>query len=299
MRTKLTTLDDAIAGIAPGATLGLGGALLRRQPNALVRALIRRGTGDLTVQGWASSTATDLLAGAGLLKRFEGIYVGLFWKGLARNFRRAVEAGRVEVRDFSESAMVQRLRAGGQGLTFLHGKALLGTDMARRNPEQVREVRCPFTGERYHAVAAARPDVALIHGYVADEFGNVQMPVVRDTDDIDQLLAMAARRVIVSVERIVPHEVIRRRPALTYIPHTWVDAVVEAPFGAHPSACDGFYDEDDAHLETYIAASRSADTFETYLDEFVRRPGSEAGYQERQGGIAALRRLAVEPVEAW
>ena len=266
---------------------------------ALVRALVRHGIGDLTVLGWASTTAADLLAGAGLLKRYEGIYVGLFWHGLARNFRRAVESGQIDVRDFSESAMVQRLRAGGTGLSFLPTKALLGTDMARLNPDQVREIACPFTGERYHALAAARADVALIHGYVADEFGNVQMPVVRDTDDIDQHLAKAAGKVIVTVERIVPHEVICRRPALTYIPATWVEAVVEAPYGAHPSACDGFYDEDEAHLQAWIEASRSPEGFAGYVERYIRASGSEAGYQEAVGGAGALRALDVEPVETW
>lgn len=299
MRRKLTSIDDALARVRPGSTIALGGALLRRQPMALVRGLVRHGIGDLTVLGWASTTATDLLAGAGLLKRYEGIYVGLFWHGTARNFRRAVEAGRVEVRDFSESAMVQRLRAGGTGLSFLPTKALLGTDMARRNPDQVRELACPFTDDRYHALAAARADVALIHGYVADEYGNVQMPVVRDTDDIDQHLAKAADRVIVTVERIVPHEAICRRPALTYIPASWVEAVVEAPYGAHPSACDGFYDEDEDHLQAWIEASRTTDGFDAYVERHVRATGSEAGYQATIGGMDRLRTLDVEPVETW
>jgi glutaconate CoA-transferase subunit A len=293
MEDKVTDIRRAISTIAPGSTVAIGGSLLRRQPNALVREMVRQGIGDLTVQAFASSTATDLLAGAGLLRRFEGVYVGLFWAGLARNFRRAVEAGDVSVGDFPESAMIARFRAAAAGVGFAPLKSMLGTDMARHNPQQVREMVCPFTGQPYHALAAASPDVALIHGYAADRFGNVQWPVVRDSDDIDQLIARAAKRVIVSVERFIPHAEVRRRPTQTYIPHVWVGAVVEAPLGAHPGACDSLYDEDVEHLEAYLEASKTPAGFADYLRRFVHRAGDADGYLEAIGGETTRKRLQV------
>ena len=66
MKDKLVDLDTALAPIESGCTLALGGSLLRRQPNAAVRALIRRGIKDLTLLTWATTTATDMLAAAGL-----------------------------------------------------------------------------------------------------------------------------------------------------------------------------------------------------------------------------------------
>ncbi len=133
---------------------------------------------------------------------------------------------------------------------------LLGTGMAAHNPDQIRQITCPFTGRSYHAVEAAVADFTVLHGYIGDEYGNVQFPVQRDSDDIDPIMAKAAERLIVTVEKIVPHEEILRRPNLTYIPHLWVEAIVEAPFGAHPLSCDGYYDEDAAHMEYYQACSR-------------------------------------------
>ena len=93
MKEKLTTLEAALSPIVSGSTVMIGGSLLRRQPNAAVRQLIRNGIDDLTVMSWAGTTAVDMLAAAGAIRRWEGIYVGLFNYGLALNFRRAVENG--------------------------------------------------------------------------------------------------------------------------------------------------------------------------------------------------------------
>jgi glutaconate CoA-transferase subunit A len=295
MRKKQVSLEQALAPIESGSVLALGGSLLRRQPNAAVRHLIRRGIKDLTVLTWATTTTSDMLAAAGALRRWEGIYAGMFNLGLAPNFRRAVESGQLEVRDFSESAMVARFRAASAGLPYYPLRTLLGSDIARLNPEQIRPITCPFTGQPLHAIEAAHSDFALVHGYAGDEYGNVQWPVVRDSDDIDQMIASSTKRLIVTVERIVTHEQVRRRPALTYIPGEWVEAIVEVPYGAHPVACDSVYDEDEAHLADYLSRSRTAEGAQAYLDEFVRSSSSHEAYVERVGGHAALHALDVAP----
>lgn len=293
MREKLVELAAALRPVSSGSTVALGGSLLRRQPNAAVRELIRNGVRDLTVQTWAATTAVDMLAAADALRCYEGIYVGMFSHGLAPNFRRAVEAGQIEVRDFSETAMVARFRAASAGLEFMPLKTLLGSDIARLNPQQFREMHCPFSGAPLHAVAAAKADFTLIHGYVGDKYGNVQWPIVRDSDDIDQMIASSAKRLIVTVEKIVPHEEICRQPTLTYIPGNWVEAIVEVPYGAHPVACDAHYNEDEARLADYLAMNRSAEGARTWLDEYVHTPASHAAYIEKVGGLAALRALDV------
>ncbi|WP_162179327.1 CoA transferase subunit A [Pseudorhizobium marinum] len=294
MKEKLTTLDRALSPIVSGSTVMIGGSLLRRQPNAAVRQLIRNKVRDLTVLSWAGTTAVDLLAAAEAIRRWEGIYVGLFNYGLARNFRRAVESGRIEVRDFSETAMVARLRAAAQGMPFLPIRTLFGSDLAKVNPEQIRTFDCPFTGEKLQAIAAAEPEFTIIHGYAGDKYGNVQWPVVRDTDDMDQPMAAGAKRLIVTVEKIVSHDEIKKQPSLTYIPGQWVEAIVEVPYGAHPAACDTVYDEDDAHMNSYISRSKTADGVNAYLDEFARALPDHAAYLEKCGGLAALSALNVK-----
>ena len=112
-----------------------------------VRTLIRREIRGLPVLTWAATTALDLLAAAGAVRRHEGIYAGMFSFGLAPNVRRGVEGGAIEVRDFSETAMVARLRAATQGLPSLPIRTLFGSDIALRNPEQIREFTCPISAK--------------------------------------------------------------------------------------------------------------------------------------------------------
>ncbi|WP_161139385.1 CoA transferase subunit A [Propylenella binzhouense] len=292
MRVKRKSLEEALAPISSGASVAIGGSLLRRQPNAAVRNLVARGVSDLTVLSWAATTAVDFLAAAGAIRRWEGIYVGLFNHGLAPNFRRGVEEGRIVAREFSETAWVARLRAAAQGVPFLPIRGLFGSDIAVRNPDQIRTVTCPFTGDLLQAVPPAATDFTLIHGYMGDEYGNIVWPVVRDTDDVDPVFAAAATRLIVTVERIVPHELVKAQPTLTYIPGQWVESVVEVPYGSHPAACDAFYDADEAHLEAFALACRSGDGAAEYLDRYVRHR-DHASYLAAVGGIEALRAFDV------
>lgn len=298
MKNKLVSLEAALAPIPSGATLAIGGSLLRRQPNAAVRALIRRGITDLTLITWATTTATDMLAAAGAIRRWEGIYAGMFNHGLAPNFRRGVQSGTITARDFSECAIVARFRAAAAGLAFMPVRSLLGSDMAARNPEQIRPMTCPFTGDKLHAVAAAAADFTIIHGYAGDCHGNVQWPVVRDSDDIDQIMASGAKRLIVTVEKIIPHEQVKAQPTLTYIPGQWVEAIVEVPQGAHPAACDSIYDEDEEHLRLYLDHARTAEGMASYLDRFVRTPQTHQEYLQASGGAARLPSLSVQQADA-
>lgn len=281
MRVKLTSVAEAANLVSSGDTLAVGGSLLRRQPLALARELVRRDVHDLKLLTWASSLATDLLVGAGCVSAWEGIYVGMWWQGSARNFRRAAEAGSVRTVDQSESYMTARLRAAAMGLPFLPVSRIGGTTMSER--DDIRTVTCPFTGAELHAVAAARPDSTILHAYAGDEFGNIVWPVHRDSDDVDLIMAAGANRLIVSVERVIPHSEVVRRPNLTYIPHTKVDAVCEAPFGAHPGSCDTVYDEDEDELARWVAASGTEDTFREYIAETVREMPDHAGYLRRVG----------------
>jgi len=293
MESKLTTLRDAIARIPSGATLAIGGPLLRRQPISLVHELIRQKKTDLTLITWASTMATDLLAAAEAIRRWEGIYVGFFRHGLSPNFRRAVESGFIETHDYSESALVARFRAAGMGVSFLPTKALFGTGMVKKSPEEIKPIICPFTGDSYLALKAAETDFTLIHGYIADEYGNIQWPLVRDSDDIDQMMASASKRLIASVEKIVPHAQICEHPALTYIPHCLVEAIVETPYGAHPTATDCFYNEDEDALKEYLSLSSEPEGVHRYIEEYILSVKDHSAYLQKLGGKAALKALDV------
>lgn len=293
MKSKLTTLQDAVARIPDGASIALGGSLLRRQPMALVHEIVRQRKHDLTLLTWATTMATDMLAASDAIRRWEGIYAGFFRHGLAPNFRRAVQSGRIETHDYSESAFVARFRAAGMGLPFLPSKALLGTGMQGKSPDEVKPIVCPFSNVSLLALKAADTDFTLLHGYAADEYGNVQWPVVRDSDDIDQMMASASKRLIITVEKIIPHHQVRQRPALTYIPHNLVEALIEVPYAAHPTATDGFYDEDERVLKEWLAASASSEGAQAWLEAYVIGCPQREQYLEKVGGLAALQAFDV------
>lgn len=286
------SLEKAISMIPSSSSLAIGGSMIRRQPNALIRELIRQDKNDLDIRTFATGTSTDLLAANNSMKSWEGIYSGLFWYGQAYNFRKAVEKGEITVKDYSESTMSARLRAASQGNTFAPTKSFLGTGMAEYNKEDIKEIVCPFTGEKYHAVPALCTDFTLIHGYVGDEYGNIQMPLVRDTDDMDFHFAMASNRLIVTVEKIVSHKEISKYPTLTYIPHNLVEAIVHVPYGSHPVACDGFYDVDEEHLNMYVEMSKSGKSL-NYINQFIKS-GDENDYFNKIGGFSRVNQLDVE-----
>jgi glutaconate CoA-transferase, subunit A len=267
VRSKLVPVAEAAAAVRSGDTVAVGGSLLRRQPMALIREVIRAGTTDLSLLTWASSLATDALVGAGAVRHWEGIYVGMWWHGSAPSFRRAVEAGAVTTVDRSESYMTARLRAAAMGVPFLPVQPILGAGVSAVS--DILPITCPYTSAELLAVPAATPDVTILHGYVGDEYGNVAWPAQRDSDDVDMLMASGSRRLVVSVERIVPHDRIARTPNLTYIPHTKVDMICEAPFGAYPGSCDTFYDEDEAEIAQWFAAGRDPDRWSEYLARTV------------------------------
>jgi glutaconate CoA-transferase subunit A len=280
-REKLLDAAAAVATIRDGETVALGGHSLRRHPMALVREIIRQQRRDLRIQGWNNGIDVDMLVGAGCAASVETSYVGLLMYGLAANFRRACEQGALEVIEHSETTALDMFRASAMGAPFLPTKAPLGSDVMRANPH-ITELRCPFTGEPYAAVRAARPDVALIHAHRADRFGNVQLDARQWPDNTaDVAIAKAAKRVIVSVECIVEDGEICATAALTVLPRMFVTFVVEAPYGAHPCACDARYGWDAAELRRYAEASANGELFRRYLADRVFEAHDHAGYLAR------------------
>jgi glutaconate CoA-transferase, subunit A len=284
MRQKVMSVEDAIGLCSSGDAVALGGATMRRKPMGLVRALADAEVGELELWTWIGSADVDLLIGAGKVRAVNSAYVGFGAFGLAQTSRRAFAEGTVEFRDWSESSLAEAFRAGSAGLPVILTKALLGTSLAEGLAE---EVDLPFTDERLMVAPSARPDVALIHAQSADELGNVRRRRPNRTDDIDHLIATSARRLIVSVEEIVPREEVLDDRDATIIPGTYVDAVVHLPDGAHPTGCDGYYNPDLAHLAGYAEASRTAAGIAEYISTYVAGVGPERYRELARGEVGA------------
>jgi len=271
LHSKIVSLDEAVACVPAGATLTAGGFAHSNQPLGFMRALIRTARTPYSLISVAECWVAEYLAAAGLLERtwfsnfmFEGF-------GRCRAFSRGVEEGRIMTEDHSHYGVVTRLRAGGQRLPFLPMGAMAGTDTLARPGFEAPSAKAarlpsPFGNGETTVLSPLVPDVAIIHAARADAAGNVQL---FGTSAVIAEQAKAARHVIVTVEEIVPTEVIRRQPELTLLPAILVDHVVHLPYGAHPTGVYGYYDHDPHHLGLYYDASRTAEGIGAWLERWV------------------------------
>jgi glutaconate CoA-transferase subunit A len=285
-QNKVAKLSDIGRLIKDGDSVAIGGAWLSSHPMALVRQLIRSGMKNLNVMTILGSVDIDMLVGAGCVDRLMFSFVSMEAYGLAPNFRRAIEKGDLKYDEISGLAIIIGFEATGRGVPFLPYRGPFGSDYLKQRPDFYKEIVCPFTGEEMTAVPAIKPDVAIIHAQRADPAGNIQ---IEGTAGSDLELAKAAKRVIVSVEEVVPTEVLRENPYKTKIPRIYVDMVIEQPFGAHPCSLVPSYVGDPWHMMTYMDMAVKPDTFKSYLEQYVMT--SEDEYLEAVGGLKQLNLL--------
>jgi glutaconate CoA-transferase subunit A len=273
LRPKVVTLEEAAAFVRDGDTVGIGGSTMSRTPMGVIWTLIRAGRKQLTCARSIVSSDGDLLFGSGACDHMVTSWFsqGILW-GVSKVMRHHVETGKARYDEWSHMAMGMRLRAGAMGVPFMPIRSMLGSDVGKQRPEPI-EIDCPFTGEKLLLVPALNPDVALIHVQRCDSYGNAQIDGLQFMD-ID--LAMAANKVILTTERIVSNDQIRRAPDQTKIPFFAVDAVVELPFGCAPHECYGVYEPMIRHMQYYVGLvnSEPVDGMRQYLERFVYGPKS-------------------------
>ncbi len=288
MTGKLTTAREAVARMVhDGDYLAVGGFGTNRIPTALLHEVVRQGRKRLGLSGHTATHDCQILAAGDCFDRCDVAYVvGLEARGLSRNARRIFEEGRVAVTEWSNAALAWRYRAAAMGVPFLPARVMLGTDTARRSA--AREITCPFTGIRLVALPALFPDVALIHVHRADVYGNCQIDGIL-VSDLD--VARAARRVIVSAERIIAGDEIRREPARTVIPYFCVDAVVEVPYGGYPGNTAYEYFSDEDHLRAWLKAEEDPAAFAEFVRSYIFETPDFPAYLERCGGLRRLQEL--------
>jgi glutaconate CoA-transferase, subunit A len=277
LHEKVVTLEEAARLVKDGETVGIGGSTLSRTPMAMIWALIRAGRKQLTCARGITSSEGDWLLGSGACNHIVTSWFsqGIVW-GISRVMRHHVEKGLARFDEWSHMAMGLRFRAGAMGVPFLPMRSMLGSDVLRQRPE-AREMDCPYTGEKLLLVPALNPDVALIHVQRCDAYGNAQVDGLQFLD-ID--LAMAANRVLLTTERIVSNDQIRRAPDHTKIPFFAVEAVVEVPFGCAPHECSNVYELFFRHMDYYTSLVNADPVggMAEYLERYVRAPKSWTDY---------------------
>ena len=281
MTDKRTTLDEAVASIESGMTIGIGGWGSRRKPMAFVRALLRTDVTDLTVVAYGGPDV-GLLCSAGKVKRVYYGFVSLdsppFYDPW---FARARTTGAIEAREMDEGMLRCGLQAAAQRLPFLPIRAGLGSDVRAFWGDELKTVRSPYpTGTGYEeliAMPALNLDAAFVHLNLGDSAGNAAYTGIDPY--FDDLFLMSAQRRLISVEKVVSTEELVKSvpPQALLVNRMMVDAVVEAPGGAHFTTAEPDYRRDEKFQRHYAEAAASDETWAAFAERFLS--GGEADYQ--------------------
>lgn len=281
LKSKLMTAKEAVEKfVSDGDYLGYDLNIHRRGPTALVYEVIRQKKKDLWVAVRFSALDPALLIAGGCVSRID---VGWFLHG--GTCSRAIEEGKVKTTEWSNSAVVYRQLAGAMGLPFLPMRYIGGSDVFKQSGAKL--VKDPFTGQEICVVPALNLDVALVHVYQSDEYGNARVfgaglsPVETST---------CAKKLIISTEEIISNEEIRMQPQLTTIPYYLVDAVVHLPFGTYPGAMPGMYGADPEHMMEVMVADRMG-TMDAYLEKWVYSCESHEEMLDKLVGVKKLLQL--------
>jgi glutaconate CoA-transferase subunit A len=154
--------------------------------------------------------------------------------------------------------------------------------------DKFRTIDCPYTGKEILTVPAANPDVCLIHVQRADIYGNAQYWGAMGSV---QAAALASKKIIVSCEEIVDHEIICASPHHTIIPSFRTNAVVLAKYGAHPTPVAGYYKHDNFFMDWAFGLMMFKEGITKWLDEWVYGCEDQDAYIQKYSEIFGVDRL--------
>lgn len=301
--TKVTTLAAAVrASVHAGDTLVFAFTHNRSHAAAFEVARQFRDRHCLTLVATGLLEYASILAAAGCVARLESAFAGGTYPAPApsRQLQNSFADDAGSDPDWTNLTMTLRLMAGAMGWPFVPTNSLAGSGLWR---EQARAmVTDPFSGRQMPVIAALRPDVAFVHVPIADTLGNA---IVHGPDAEEGWGVLAAKRVVVTAERIVSPKELRAIGPRNGFPASLVGSVVLAPFGAHPqgqfvwSAEEGVasYAEDYAFRLMLRELSRDPKALRAWVEDWVFGTDHD-GYLARLGTsrLDDLRAAAIAPV---
>ena len=274
-RDKRLTEDDVVARLRSGMTIGIGGWGSRRKPMSLVRAILRSDLTDLHLVTFGGPEV-GMLCAAGKVAHLTFAFVapdedpGAVM--LEPHFRQARQSGAITCTELDEGMLLLGLQAAAWRVPFLPTRVGLGSDLHLVNPD-LKAVRSPYpgpdggAGEELIAQPAIHLDAAIVHLNVAAARGNAAFTGPDLYFDDLMLEAAAEGGRFVSVERLVPtDQLVEEAGDLTRlrINRLFVDGVVEAPNGAHPTSCDPDHGRDEAFQKAYLGTAKDPAMWEAF-----------------------------------
>lgn len=238
----------------------------------LVYEICRQGKKGFTLFSQSGILDVDVLVNAGCVDRLVSTYV--LRSGGKRGggaVQRAMQAGTLEWEDYTNFNYNARLVAGMHGFSFMQVfEGVMATDLFTKRgfmgEDKYRVITCPYTGKKILTVPAANPDTCIIHVQRADRYGNAQY---WGSMGSVAAAALCSKKIIVTCEEIVEHDVIQGSPHFTIIPAFRVNAVVEVPWGAHPTEVLGYYNMDHPFYGMFTMANATAEGAKAWMDEWV------------------------------
>lgn len=287
MLDKRMSPAQIVGQLRDGMTIGIGGWGPRRKPMALIREILRSDLKNLTIAAYGGADV-GMLCASGKVKKLIFAFVSLDAIPLEPWFRKAREAGAIEVMELDEGMFQWGLKAAAFDLPFLPTRVGLGTDLAELG--NLKTVKSPYDdGEALIAMPAIKLDAALIHANRCDHRGNVQL--LGPDSYYDEWFAKAAAKTYVSTEILVdkmedhyPDDLMANR-----FERCFVSGVTEMPCGAHPTTMSPDYGWDMGWLKSYTAAAKDPGNWDEVKGKFVGK--DEQSYLDSVGGKEAVKAL--------
>lgn len=215
MDKTVSSAAEAVADIASGSSLAVGGFGLCGIPSALIAALDEQGADDLAVVSnncGVDDWGLGVLLGHRRISRIQASYVGE-----NKEFERQYLTGEVEVELTPQGTLAEKLRAGGSGIAGFYTQTGVGTVIAEGGlplrhdadgnvvktsaPKDTRTFTVDGEERTFVLEEAIRTDYALVRAWKGDRYGNL---VFREAArNFNPPAAMAGRITIAEVEELV------------------------------------------------------------------------------------------------
>jgi 3-oxoadipate CoA-transferase alpha subunit len=215
------TMADAMAGIADGSVVLLGGFGAVGQPNALLDGLIEQGATNLTVASNNAGVGHTGLARLMELGRVARIICSFPRSSDPVVFETLYRAGKIELEIVPQGTLAERMRAAGAGVPAFFTATGVGTKMA------VGKEHREIDGRTYILEKALAGDVALVEAWEADRWGNLTFR--KAGRNFNPVMAMAGRLTIVQTQHL--RELGEIDPDHVVTPGIFVHRVIHVPYG--------------------------------------------------------------------
>ena len=305
---KVKDLRDSIRHyIKPKMKLHLSSSYY--YPNAIINEIIRQFWGKkpdftLITKGINLNTINFLIDG--LVNKVITTFHGNVYPVPQPNpaITKVYKENRVMIEDWSLYSFTQRLMAGALGLGFIPTNSIIGSSMAEENQGAFKFIDDPFGGESKGVLKALNPDISILHGWAADPYGNT---IVLPPYGTLPWGAMASRKgVLVTVERIVSTDFIRRYSHFVILPGHFVRSVSLVPFGAHPQGMSNLgieefdtYEWDYEFIDDFQKATRKPENHQRWIKRWVLDCNSQEDYLKKLGDKKILFLKGKSHSDSW